>query len=139
LAVDFMPTDSKILGFSNKWYKDGIRNRVEFTLPSGTKIYALSLSYFLATKLEAYFSPGVNDPRISQDLEDIANVIDGIPETGQVSKEAAFSELEATTLLNSTLSVLRLKLLGTDPLDGRDFRTRDCVPSFDSPRFMVDR
>lgn len=42
VTVDVMPTDPQIIGFSNKWYKDGIAHAIEFTLPSGKQIRILS-------------------------------------------------------------------------------------------------
>jgi len=33
-----MPTDSNILGFSNRWYEEGIEIKIQKTLPDETKI-----------------------------------------------------------------------------------------------------
>lgn len=77
LILDVMPTDSKILGFSNCWYKDAIKNYQEYILMDGLKIKVLSAPYFLATKLEAFKSRGNKDYMASQDFEDIVSVIDG--------------------------------------------------------------
>jgi predicted nucleotidyltransferase len=79
LKVDFMPDDPDILGFSNRWYKDGIETAIEHALPSGRVIRHLTPPLFLATKLEAYGGRGRNDPLGSHDLEDIINVVDGRP------------------------------------------------------------
>jgi hypothetical protein len=51
----------------------------EFSGPSrGTEIFIFSVPYFLATKLVAYCDRGKSDdPRVSQDLEDICSVLDG--------------------------------------------------------------
>jgi hypothetical protein len=35
----------------------------------------LHLAYFLATKLEAFFSRGIKDPRLSHDLEDVVIIL----------------------------------------------------------------
>ena len=80
LKIDFMPDDPDILGFSNRWYKDGIYTAVRYRLPSGRAIRHLTPALFLATKLEAYGERGNSDPLGSHDLEDIINVIDGRPE-----------------------------------------------------------
>src|ERR1017187_3777736 len=71
VLVDIMPTDPAILGFSNKWYKDGIANAQTIKLPSKIEIAILSLPYFLATKLEAFKGRGKGDYRCSNDIEDI--------------------------------------------------------------------
>ncbi|MCK9541786.1 MAG: hypothetical protein M0R03_07125 [Novosphingobium sp.] len=79
LKVDFMPDDPDILGFSNRWYKEGIYTAIKYALPSGRVIKHLTPPLFLATKLEAYSGRGQNDPLGSHDLEDIINVVDGRP------------------------------------------------------------
>lgn len=79
LVLDVMPNDPKILGFSNSWYDEGIKNKVKSKVGNKT-IYIFSLPYFLATKFEAYNGRGYHDPRFSSDLEDIVLVIDGIAE-----------------------------------------------------------
>lgn len=79
LKVDFMPDDPNILGFSNRWYKEGIYTAIKYALPSGRVIKHLTPPLFLATKLEAYGGRGRNDPLGSHDLEDMVNVVDGRP------------------------------------------------------------
>lgn len=80
LKVDFMPDDPDILGFSNRWYKEGITTAIKYALPSGRVIKHLTPPLFLATKFEAFAGRGQNDPFGSHDLEDIINVVDGRPE-----------------------------------------------------------
>jgi hypothetical protein len=91
LAVDVMPTDARVLGFGNRWFLAGVRNRASVVLPSGRTIFCFSLPHFLATKFEAYKGRGLReDPRFSQDLEDVANVLDGVGDrTLQASMESA--------------------------------------------------
>ena len=86
VIVDVMPTNGDILGFSNQWYPDGIKNKIQVTLPSGSQVYILTLPYFLATKMEAYQDRGKNDPRLSRDIEDVLAVIDGNMETWKLRK-----------------------------------------------------
>jgi predicted nucleotidyltransferase len=78
LKVDVMPTDDAILGFTNHWYKNGVRDKEIRTLPRGTEIFVFPLVYWIASKLAAYFDRGSSDPLISSDLEDIIYVLDGI-------------------------------------------------------------
>jgi hypothetical protein len=54
LIVDFMPTDEKILGFSNSWYLEAYKKKVEYKLGNNLIINTLMPEYFLATKFEAF-------------------------------------------------------------------------------------
>ena len=75
IKVDVMPTDSDILGFTNKWYAEGIENRIQKTLPGGQEINIFSPAYYLASKFDAHKGRGGTDLRQSQDFEDIIYVI----------------------------------------------------------------
>lgn len=77
IAVDLMPTDEAILGFSNRWYAEAAASAVRLALPSGTQINLISAPVFLATKFEAFLSRGKADLLSSHDLEDIINVVEG--------------------------------------------------------------
>ena len=39
ILIDIMPTNNEILGFSNKWYVFGIKNKIAHKLPDGTAIH----------------------------------------------------------------------------------------------------
>jgi hypothetical protein len=75
IIVDFMPVNPAILGFSNRWYKDGIANKTKFILPDETSIFILPVEYYVATKLEALNSRGGQDIRGSHDWEDIVYIM----------------------------------------------------------------
>lgn len=75
--VDFMPTDTNILGFSNLWYGDAIKNYTLKKMPSGKTIKIVTPPYFIGTKIEAFLGRGKNDFIMSHDIEDIISVIDG--------------------------------------------------------------
>lgn len=77
LIVDFMPDDEKILGFSNRWYAQGIETAVSHQLTDEMEIKHLTAPLFVATKLEAFRGRGDDDPLGSHDLEDILIVVDG--------------------------------------------------------------
>ena len=77
LCVDLMPSDEKILGFSNRWYPHAIASALRVALPSGRPIRLISPAVFLATKLEAFATRGRGDLLSSHDFEDIINVLDG--------------------------------------------------------------
>lgn len=79
IEVDLMPTDERVLGFSNRWYPLAIATAQQMTLPSGTQIRLIAAPAFLATKFEAFHTRGGNDLIFSHDFEDIINVLDGRP------------------------------------------------------------
>jgi predicted nucleotidyltransferase len=76
LIVDVMPTDPTVLGFSNRWYKQGFQH-AETRSVEGIELRHLSFPYFLATKLEAFNGRGNNDYFGSKDMEDIITVLAG--------------------------------------------------------------
>ncbi len=77
LIVDFMPDDENILGYTNRWYKQALKDATPYELQDGLIIKLVSPVHFIATKLEAYNGRGNNDPMQSRDIEDILNVFDG--------------------------------------------------------------
>lgn len=79
LAVDLMPTDERVLGFSNRWYSVATASAERLALPSGRTIRLISAPAFLATKFEAFVTRGGSDLLTSHDFEDIINVLDGRP------------------------------------------------------------
>jgi hypothetical protein len=76
IKVDVMPTDSNVLGFSNRWYMEGIEIKIPKTLPDGTEVFVFPPEYYLAAKFEAHNSRGGNDLRQSHDFEDIIYILD---------------------------------------------------------------
>lgn len=77
IIMDIMPDDEKIIGFTNEWYKEGRKHKIEITLPSSNTIFIFPLEYFLASKIEAFNNRGKNDFVGSTDIEDIVAVLDG--------------------------------------------------------------
>ncbi|MCD4746501.1 MAG: hypothetical protein K8R58_09390 [Bacteroidales bacterium] len=80
IKVDVMPTDENILGFSNKWYEEGIENKITKILPDETKIFVFPPEYYLSAKFEAHKGRGGNDLRQSRDFEDIIYILDNCTE-----------------------------------------------------------
>jgi len=79
VIIDVMPTDERVLGFSNRWYPLAIETAQRLDIAGhGARIVTPAL--FLATKLEAFHGRGGNDVFASHDLEDIVTVVDGRPE-----------------------------------------------------------
>ena len=85
ITVDFMPTTDVAMGFKNKWYPDGYKNAIEYSIDENATIKILAPEHFLATKLEAFKSRGYSDPRQSRDFEDIVYVLE--------NRNAIWSEL----------------------------------------------
>ena len=76
LLIDVMPTDSKVLGFANRWYPEAARYASLIELPSGRSMRLITAPHFLATKFEAFAARGAGD-YLHHDMEDIVTVIDG--------------------------------------------------------------
>jgi len=76
IIVDIMPTDEKILGFSNIWYSEGFKNSIDFTIDELHKVKIFSPAYFIASKIEAFKNRGNKDGRLSSDFEDIVYVLE---------------------------------------------------------------
>lgn len=79
IRLDVMPTDEKILGFSNRWYKPAMEKAQTVQLENDLTVRVVTAPFFLGTKLEAFKGRGKNDYFASHDLEDIIAVIDGRP------------------------------------------------------------
>lgn len=83
IAVDIMPTDEGILGFSNRWYLPALRLADIREVAGGISIRVATAPFFLATKIEAFHGRGHGDFMASHDIEDIIALIDGRPEIGE--------------------------------------------------------
>ena len=106
ILVDVMPSDSDVLGFSNRWYEEGIENKISKTLPGGTEIFVFPPEHYLATKIEAHNGRGGNDLRQSHDFEDIIYILDNCPELLESINNAdesvkAYLMKECAKLLNN--------------------------------------
>lgn len=88
VILDVMPTDEKILGFGNKWYKPAIKNANKHNINKTVEINVVTTAYFLATKIEALKTRGKMDFFASHDFEDIVSVIDGRAELKQDIKDS---------------------------------------------------
>src|SRR5438105_8408166 len=61
IRLDVMPTDERILGFSNRWYKLAMESAVRVQLADNLTIRVVTAPLFLGTKLEAFKGRGKND------------------------------------------------------------------------------
>lgn len=105
LKVDFMPTDPSVLGFSNRWYPEGVKSSVTRVLNNDTAIRIFTSPYFIASKMEAFKTRGKEDIYASHDLEDIIFVLDNRDEieeelTNANSEVRSFLKKEFAKLLN---------------------------------------
>ncbi|MCF2506940.1 nucleotidyl transferase AbiEii/AbiGii toxin family protein [Dyadobacter sp. CY107] len=75
IIIDVMPTDDKVLGFSNKWYPAGYSTAISYVLDEKHIIKIFNPAYFIASKLEAFKNRGNNDGRTSSDFEDIVYIL----------------------------------------------------------------
>jgi predicted nucleotidyltransferase len=76
LAVDIMPTDPNVIGFSNRWYPDGFKFAETIVIDGETSVKIFSVPYFLASKWEAFKSRGKRNFRASHDFEDMVFVFE---------------------------------------------------------------
>ncbi|MFI5102307.1 MAG: hypothetical protein ACHP9V_02945 [Terriglobales bacterium] len=106
VILDLMPTNSTILGFSNRWYPQALENAGTVEVGSH-QIRLISAPYFLATKLEAFRGRGEFDCGMSRDVEDIVTVVDGRPEIVAEVQQAAPSLQQYLSAEFSTLLVER--------------------------------
>lgn len=80
LAVDIMPTDEEILGFSNQWYPQALEFSTVRNIAEDMAIRVVTGPYYLATKIGAFRNRGNGDFIASHDMEDIITLLDGRPE-----------------------------------------------------------
>ncbi|PZR07023.1 MAG: hypothetical protein DI539_24130 [Flavobacterium psychrophilum] len=98
VTVDIMPDNESVLGFSNPWYKPGLKQLIKHELQDGPEINIFSLPYFLATKFSAFNGRGKGAHRVSHDFEDIIYLTDN---TTTIVDQIAKSEPEVREFLIS--------------------------------------
>jgi predicted nucleotidyltransferase len=104
IVVDIMPSDAEILGFTNIWYKEGIKNCTKFDLDNGRSIQIFSICYFLASKLEALKSERHGkDYRFNSDFEDIIYLFDN---RMNIKNEIIESEGDIKVYIQTALNAL---------------------------------
>lgn len=75
VIVDFMNTTPLGWAPGNRWFGSGFLNK-ELIKIEDQNIFVLPLPYFIASKIDAYYDRGANEPRMSSDFEDIIYIID---------------------------------------------------------------
>jgi hypothetical protein len=114
LIIDVMPTDDRVLGFGNRWYRPAISSAQDVDL-ADLRLRVITPVYFLATKLEAFRGRGHNDITGSHDLEDIVAVIDGRDE---IAREVAASPADVRAYVAAELRHLLGVQAFVDALSG---------------------
>lgn len=128
VIVDIMPDDENILGFSNRWYKAGISNRIEREIDGNLKIFIFQVHYYLATKLEATFQRGMSDLRTSQDFEDVVYILNNSLRIDKIITECHDQELKQY-LKDRLQSLLNLKYINE--------AVECCLPYGDNKRLGI--
>lgn len=75
--IDVMPFDETILGFGNRFYREGHAAAVALVLAEGMSVWVMPPAIALAAKVEAFEGRGSRDPWSSRDLEDIVLLLEG--------------------------------------------------------------
>lgn len=75
IKIDVMSTNEISWAPSNRWFKAGF-DKTQIIKLEDVIIKIMSVSYFLATKFEAYHNRGKSDPLGSPDFEDIIYILD---------------------------------------------------------------
>jgi len=103
IIVDIMPTESSILGFSNRWYVAGFSSSIQMDIGEGYIVRIFTPVYFIASKLVAFFDRGQGDGRTSSDLEDIVTVFNNRP---SIYKEMQEADPVVTGFLRESFQIL---------------------------------
>jgi hypothetical protein len=77
IHIDIMPTDSHVLGFTNRWYQEAVFTAVQHQIKNGEVIKIFHPLALIAAKIEAFKNRGKGDFYASHDFEDLITVIDG--------------------------------------------------------------
>jgi hypothetical protein len=80
VVLDLMPTDDRILGFSNRWYPLALETAKRHQIRMALEIRIASAPAFIATKWVALDDRYGGNAVGSHDFEDIATVVAGRPE-----------------------------------------------------------
>lgn len=115
VAVDVMPTDTEILGFSNQWYSQALQFATGTEIAKGMTIRVVTGPYFLATKIDAFYGRGKGDFMASHDMEDIVTLLDG---RSEIAGEVRAAPEEVRAFLSKAFRDFLLKRDFLDSLPG---------------------
>lgn len=119
VVVDLMSEDPSILGFASRWYREVVARAEERQLSTGRTLRVPPPELLLACKLDAWRDRGQRDPYGSQDLEDVAALLDGCRE---LEERVASAEANLRQAIGEALSEIEQNhleaLLGHVPRSG---------------------
>lgn len=75
VLMDFMPTEERVLGFTNKWYPEVMKDPVFVEIEAGVRVKVVNIPVFLATKFEAFSDRGGRGYYGNSDIEDIISIL----------------------------------------------------------------
>ncbi len=93
--------------FPTVGYEGAIQTATPASLPSGKVIRLITASFFMGTKMEAFYDRGENDYYMSHDLEDFIAVVEG---REQLLEELADAPADLREYLKEAIG----KLLGNE-------------------------
>ena len=114
-VLDVMPLDEKVLGFSNRWYREAMETAVPHRIGVALVIRVVTAPLFLATKIEAFKSRGKSDAAFSHDLEDLISVVDG---RAAIVEEVRTSADHLRAFIRTETAALLRRRTFTDALPG---------------------
>lgn len=76
ITICTTPVYAELSGFFNRWYEEGVFHARNYSLPDGTTIRIFDPAYFVASKLDAFHNRGSDDPRKSEDFQDLIYLLD---------------------------------------------------------------
>jgi predicted nucleotidyltransferase len=87
VLIDFIPYEPTTLGPTNSWLKPGFAVALSHNVGE-QQINILPVTYFLASKWEAFLDRGKKDPRTSPDFEDFIYIVDNHLEIVKIMEHA---------------------------------------------------
>ncbi|MDX2250611.1 MAG: hypothetical protein SF052_27765 [Bacteroidia bacterium] len=76
IKVRLMPMNTEKIGFTNRWYEEGVFHARTYRLPGGRPIRIFMPAYFMASKIDAFLNRGGTDLRMSEDFQDLVYLLD---------------------------------------------------------------
>ncbi|MNT46163.1 hypothetical protein D3C72_1827900 [compost metagenome] len=73
--LDLMPWDPTVLGFGNRWFRQGYESAITQSVGNGLDIRIFTPPLYAAAKAEAFRDRGWDDPWSSHDLEDFLTLV----------------------------------------------------------------
>lgn len=107
ITVDFMPARTEVLNLNSRWFEKGLKKKRIVEISKKHKLGIFPLAYFLASKFDAFQDRGRDDPRLSDDLEDICVVLSCLENYDELFQD---SDKEVTSYLKD-----QLKQMSEDP------------------------